>query len=175
LPVAQLAASDCALFAWCTWPNMPIWREVIAAWCFDYSGLGFDWIKLTPGGESLHMGKGNATRSNPEPCLLARRGALLRLDEGVHSVIMAPVGPHSAKPDEAYRRMERLFGGPYLELFARKERPGWTVWGNEIKREQLGPGKAPYDGPDDFAKSYDHCLHEVRERVGAGGEGWIPK
>jgi N6-adenosine-specific RNA methylase IME4 len=55
---------------------------------------------------------------------------------------MTPVGEHSEKPDEAYRRMQRLFGGPYLELFARKERPGWKTWGNEIERAQLGPDAA---------------------------------
>jgi hypothetical protein len=40
LPVAALAADDCALFLWCTWPHMPIWREVIEAWGFTFSGLG---------------------------------------------------------------------------------------------------------------------------------------
>ena len=39
---------------------------------------------------------------------------------------MAPVGEHSVKPDEVYRRIERLYNGPYLELFARKPRKGWT-------------------------------------------------
>ena len=59
-------------------------------------------------------------------------GSPLRLDEGVHSVIMEPIGAHSEKPDEAYSRMERLYGGPRLELFARKQREGWKTWGNEI-------------------------------------------
>jgi N6-adenosine-specific RNA methylase IME4 len=45
---------------------------------------------------------------------------------------MAPVGAHSAKPDEAYSRMQRLYGGPYLEMFARKPRDGWMAWGDEI-------------------------------------------
>jgi N6-adenosine-specific RNA methylase IME4 len=138
LPIAKLAADDCALFLWVTWPNMPIWKEVIEAWGFTYSGLGFDWIKLNADGKGLFIGNGmSGTRANPEPCLFARRGDTLRLDLGVHSVIQAPVGAHSEKPDEAYVRMQRLFGGPYLELFARKERPGWTVWGDEIKRGQM--------------------------------------
>lgn len=137
LPVAQLAAKDCALFLWCNWPNMLMWREVIEAWDFTYSGLGFDWIKLNPSGKGLHWGNGYGTRANPEPCLWAKRGEPLRLDEGVHSVIMAPVGAHSEKPDEAYRRMQRLYGAPYLELFARKPRDGWKTWGNEIPRERF--------------------------------------
>jgi N6-adenosine-specific RNA methylase IME4 len=139
LPIAQLAAADCALFLWCTWPNMPIWHEVIETWGFVYSALAFDWIKLNPSGEGLHWGHGYGTHANPEPCLLAKRGKPLRLDEGVHSVIiddsviMTPVGAHSEKPDEAYRRMVRLFGGPYLELFARKERDGWKTWGDQLR------------------------------------------
>jgi N6-adenosine-specific RNA methylase IME4 len=133
LPVGALAAEDCALFLWVTWPNMPVWESVLKAWGFKYSGLGFDWIKLNKNGNGLHMGGGKGgTRANSEPCLLGRIGSPLRLDEGVHSVIQTPVGAHSEKPDEAYRRMQQLFGGPYLELFARKERAGWTTWGNEI-------------------------------------------
>lgn len=132
LPVGQLAADPCAVFVWATWPLMMIWHEVIEAWGLEFSGLAFDWIKLNPNGEGLHLGLGFNTRQNPEPCLLAKRGSPLRLDEGVHSVIMAPVGAHSEKPDEAYVRMERLFGGPRLELFARKLRPGWLCWGDEL-------------------------------------------
>jgi N6-adenosine-specific RNA methylase IME4 len=145
LPIKQLGATDCAVFIWVTWPNLAIWHPVMEAWGVSYSALAFDWIKLNPDGEGLHWGGGYSSRANPEPCLLARIGSPLRLDEGVHSVIfdegatiIAPRGEHSEKPDEAYRRMERLYAGPRLELFARKERPGWTVWGNEIKREQLG-------------------------------------
>jgi N6-adenosine-specific RNA methylase IME4 len=132
LPIKALAADDCALFLWCTWPFLPIWREVIEAWSFTYSGLAFDWVKFNSNGKGLHWGTGLGTRANPEPCLLARIGTPLRLDEGVHSIIMAPVGTHSEKPDEAYRRMERLLGGPRLELFARKPREGWHTWGDEL-------------------------------------------
>jgi N6-adenosine-specific RNA methylase IME4 len=139
LPIKQLALSSAAIFLWVTWPNMPIWHPVLEAWDVAYSGLAFDWIKTTKeaevvklDGDGLHWGEGYGTRANPEPCALARIGSPLRLDAGVHSVIIAPVGKHSEKPDEAYRRIERLYGGPYLELFARKPRAGWTTWGNEI-------------------------------------------
>jgi N6-adenosine-specific RNA methylase IME4 len=56
----------------------------------------------------------------------------MRLNADVDAVIMAPVGRYAEKPDEAYLRMERLYGGPYLELFARKPRKGWTTWGDEL-------------------------------------------
>jgi N6-adenosine-specific RNA methylase IME4 len=140
LPIRALAALNCAIFCWVTWPFMPVWSPVLEAWGVTYSGLGFDWVKLNANGEGLHWGTGYGTRANPEPCILAKIGSPLRLDEGVHSVIMAPVGAHSEKPDEAYRRMQRLYGGPYLEMFARKPRENWTTWGDEIQPEKLRAG-----------------------------------
>jgi N6-adenosine-specific RNA methylase IME4 len=132
LPIKALSAENCAVFCWVTWPFMPIWQEILQAWGVTFSGLAFDWIKLNPNGDGLHWGNGYGTRANPEPCLLAKIGNPLRLSADVHSVIKAPVGAHSAKPDEAYRRMEQLFGGPRLELFARKPREGWHTWGDEL-------------------------------------------
>jgi N6-adenosine-specific RNA methylase IME4 len=124
---------------WGVWPEHPGVLDVIASWGFTYKTAAFVWVKttrnaevVTLAGEGLHWGMGYATRSNTEPCLLATRGAPLRLAANVHQVIMAPVGEHSAKPDEAYRRIERLYPGPYLELFARRPREGWTTWGDEL-------------------------------------------
>ena len=82
------------------------------------------------------------TRSNTEFALLATRGNPLRLAADVHQVIMTPVGAHSVKPAEAYARMERLYGGPRLELFAREPRAGWTTWGNELPPPNIGDGGA---------------------------------
>jgi N6-adenosine-specific RNA methylase IME4 len=140
LPVAQLAAKDCALLLWGVWPKLPCVLDVMAAWGFKYKSLGFIWVKTNPNaecieldGDGLFTGMGrSATRANTEPCLLATRGAPLRLAEDVHQVVIAPVGEHSAKPDEVYRRIERLCPGPYLELFARHPREGWMCWGDEL-------------------------------------------
>jgi N6-adenosine-specific RNA methylase IME4 len=75
--------------------------------------------------------------ANAEMCFIATKGSPLRLASDVHQVVMAPVGEHSAKPEEVRRRIERLFPGPYLELYGRKPVPGWTVWGNEIPRDHF--------------------------------------
>jgi N6-adenosine-specific RNA methylase IME4 len=177
LPIAQLAAKDCAVFLWVTWPNMPEWKAVTDAWGATFSGLGFDWIKTNASGEGLHWGMGYGTRANPEPCLLAKIGKPLRLDEGVHSVIMTPVGAHSEKPDEAYRRMQRLYGGPYLELFARKPRAGWVTWGNE-----LPPPDSSENWDQMWARPFDYTkldggasgpskLEQVPKRSGASRNG----
>jgi site-specific DNA-methyltransferase (adenine-specific) len=144
LPVSDICADDCALFMWATWPNLPDALRVGAAWGFEYKTLGFDWLKRTAGGKGWHMGLGYWTRANSEPCLLFTRGAPKRRSQGVRQLIadvgqlelfppiVEPVGVHSAKPFEAYTRIEALLDGPYIELFARIEYPGWTALGNEI-------------------------------------------
>jgi N6-adenosine-specific RNA methylase IME4 len=138
LPVAPLAAEDCVLVLWATWPKLPEALEVIKAWGFTYKTCAFVWVKQNPSEDGLHMGMGYYTRSNSELCLLATRGSPQRLVRDVHQVVLAPVGEHSAKPEEVRRRIERLLAGPYLELYGRKAVPGWTVWGNEIARDQFG-------------------------------------
>lgn len=135
LPVEALAADDCALFLWCVMPELPGALEVIKAWGFEYKTVGFTWVKQNKSGEGLFWGMGYWTRANAELCLLATRGSPQRLAMDVHQVVMAPVGEHSRKPDEVRKRIERLLGGPYLELFGRQEADGWTVWGNEIVLE----------------------------------------
>jgi ParB/RepB/Spo0J family partition protein len=139
LPVARLAADDCALVLWCTWPHIAIGThiEIIQAWGFKPSTAAFLWVKQNPSGEGLHTGNGYYTRSNSEVCLIATKGSPLRLTTDVHQVVFAPVGEHSAKPEEVRRRIERLFPGPNLELYGRKLIPGWTVRGNEIQRDQF--------------------------------------
>jgi N6-adenosine-specific RNA methylase IME4 len=137
--IAKLAATDCTLLLWTSWPHLVEALEVIKAWGFTYTGLGFEWIKTTPSaksitldGKGLHWGLGYGARANSEFVLRASKGAPQRLDEGIHSIVIAPAGAHSEKPEEVAGRIERLYPGPYLELFARKIRPGWTVWGNEV-------------------------------------------
>jgi N6-adenosine-specific RNA methylase IME4 len=113
---------------------------------------------------SLYMGMGYYTRSNSEVCLLAIKGSPLRFATDVHEIVMAPVGKHSEKPEEVRQRIERLFPGPYLELYARKTAPGWTCWSDEIshgefreplatlsdhqRAEDSGTQVAPFPGDD---------------------------
>src|SRR5262249_21712501 len=178
LPVKQLAADDCALFLWLTWPHFILGHHlpILDAWGFKPSSLGFVWVKTKPSatvvtldGDGLHWGNGYGSRANTEVCLYATRGSLLRLATDVHQVVLAPVGEHSAKPEEVRRRIERLFAGPYLELYGRKPVPNWTVWGNEIARADFAP---PYDAADDIHKTVDEALRAIRERKTAGGPGW---
>jgi hypothetical protein len=54
----------------------------------------------------------------------------------VRSLVTSPRGKgHSGKPDAIYEKIEERSTGPFLEMFARRNRPGWIAWGNEVKEE----------------------------------------
>lgn len=137
LPVTDLAAPDCALFMWACWPTMEDAFALIKAWGFEYKTCAFAWLKADPyrlfaDDKTPFAGMGYWTRANSEVCLLATRGKPKRLNADVRQGIIAPRREHSRKPDEIYGRIERLVAGPYLEMFARTTRPGWTSWGNQV-------------------------------------------
>lgn len=136
LPVADCAADDAALFLWATGPKLPHAISVMQAWGFTYKTIAFCWVKQNTKTPSLFWGMGFYTRANVELCLVGTKGkGLKRKDAGVHQVVMSPVRIHSRKPDEVRERIERLYDGPYLELFARERPEGWMVWGNEVPEE----------------------------------------
>jgi N6-adenosine-specific RNA methylase IME4 len=139
LPVAELAAPDCVLFMWIIWPMLEHGMKAIESWGFQYKTCGFAWMKadasqidLFRDDADVDMLTGYWTRANSEVCLLATRGKPKRRNADVRQGIIAPRREHSRKPEDIHPRIERLVAGPYLELFARAQRPGWTCWGNEV-------------------------------------------
>lgn len=146
LPVARVAAKDAVLFMWAVDPMIPQALEVGRAWGFTFKTPAFYWIKTRrehstranlhtePEHKLFPMGTGYWTRANPEICLLFTRGKPKRVDTAVRKLIVAARREHSRKPDEVYGRVERLVGGPYLELFARESRPGWVTWGDQAAK-----------------------------------------
>lgn len=134
LPVADLAAENCALFLWATFPQLEDAFSVIREWGFTYKTVAFVWIKQNKKQPSLFWGLGYWTRANAEICLLATKGSPKRQSASVHQVILSPVEQHSKKPDEVRERIISLMGDvPRVELFARQQAPGWDVWGNEVE------------------------------------------
>lgn len=106
-------------------------ERVALAWGFHPVQL-IPWVKTDKSGKP-RLGGGHYTRVVTEQLILARRGKarVLRRDEP--GVIIEPRGRHSAKPDETYRKLERLCAGPYLELYARRQwSERWAVYGNQI-------------------------------------------
>jgi N6-adenosine-specific RNA methylase IME4 len=162
LPVADLCADDCALFCWGIWVNLLECIKIIDAWGFTYKTCAFNWTKadirqpdLFRDSANGQWGLGYWVRQNTEYCLLATRGAPKRLNADVMQAIIQPRRQHSRKPDEIHGRIERLVGGPYLELFARQTRPGWDCWGNETNKfpeaaqsdDWTTMWAKPYEGP----------------------------
>ncbi len=134
LPIGQLAADDCALFLWITFPCMKEAFDVLEAWGFQYKTVAFVWVKQNRVSDSLFWGMGYWTRSNAEICILATKGHPKRQSTSVHQVIMSHVERHSKKPDEVRDRIVQLLGDlPRIELFARQKTAGWDVWGNEVE------------------------------------------
>ncbi|WP_366656595.1 MT-A70 family methyltransferase [Fodinicurvata sp. EGI_FJ10296] len=133
LPVADIAARDCALIMWATAPMMPQAFTVMDRWGFRFSTMGA-WAKQSKTGAKWAFGTGYVLRSAAEFWLIGVRGKPRVKVRNTRNLIVAPVREHSRKPDEMRAIVERLFNGPYLELFARERAPGWDAWGNEIDK-----------------------------------------
>jgi len=134
LPVADIAAKDCILFMWATFPNLPDAFKVLTAWGFTYKTVAFVWVKRNKKSPGWFWGLGHWTRANAEICLLATKGNPKRQSARVHQVIDTPVEEHSKKPQAARDKIIELAGDlPRIELFAREQTPGWDVWGNEVE------------------------------------------
>lgn len=139
LRVDEIAADDCVLVMWATWPMLPVALQLVEDWGFTFKTCAFDWMKadvstidLFPDPKTADMKMGYWTRSNSEPALLATRGKPKRLHADVRMGIIESAREHSRKPSCVYARIERLVAGPYLEMFARTTRPGWTSFGNQV-------------------------------------------
>ena len=133
LDVAGVAADNCVLFLWATFPQIQEALQVIKAWGFQYKTVAFVWLKQNKSGKGWFFGLGFWTRGNAEICLLATKGKPHRKSARVHQFITSPLRGHSQKPDEAREKIVELMGDlPRLELFARNGTDGWDVWGNEV-------------------------------------------
>ncbi len=137
LPVPSIAAEDCTLFMWATFPMLPDAFRVMAAWGFKYKTAAFVWVKTNKvATDTDFFGMGNWTRANAEVCLLGVKGKPKRICAGVRQVIRRPVMRHSEKPPEVRERIVELMGElPRVELFARTRIAGWDAWGLEVEEK----------------------------------------
>lgn len=141
MPVERHAADDAHLYLWTINRYIEQAYEVVRAWGFQPSVL-LTWAK-TPHG----VGLGDAFRLTTEFILYARRGSLEESRICPTTWFNWPRGIHSRKPDEFYELVESMTPAPHgerdrLELFARRERTGWTAWGDEIASEQINAAVA---------------------------------
>lgn len=142
MPVRELAAKDCHLFLWTSAPFLEQAFEVLRAWGFRYSSIGFVWLKLWPSQasalffdeNSFCMGQGYTTRKNSEICLLAKIGKPKRLRKDVRELIFSARREHSRKPELSYQRIQQYAEGPFVEIFSRTKRKGWVTLGDEVDK-----------------------------------------
>jgi N6-adenosine-specific RNA methylase IME4 len=124
LRVDRLCADEAHLWLWVTNASLQAGQSVMESWGFTYRSC-LTWIKP-------RFGLGQYLRNQTEHLLLGSKGKAPVLFRGQGTWFYAPVQEHSHKPEEQYAIIERCSPGPYLELFARRKRPGWAAWGNEI-------------------------------------------
>jgi len=133
MPMDDIAAENCILFLWVTFPILDQVFDLIKWWGFDYSTVGFVWVKSLKDKTGFHFGLGNWTRSNVELCLIAKKGSIERKDASISQIIYEPAQEHSKKPAIVRDKIVQLVGDlPRIELFAREETDGWDVWGDEV-------------------------------------------
>lgn len=133
LPVAEVADENSHLYLWV--PNALLIEglSVMEAWGFQYK-TNIVWEKIRNDGGPDGRGVGFYFRNVTELLLFGVRGSHMRtLAPGRSQVnlIRSKKREHSRKPDEMIELIEKCSPGPYLELFARGQREGWTLWGNQ--------------------------------------------
>jgi N6-adenosine-specific RNA methylase IME4 len=123
-------ADDAHLYMWVTNNYLPQGLQLMASLDFRYV-TNLVWVKD-------RSGLGQYFRGQHELCLFGVRGqgySVRTLVRDMSTVIGAPRKSHSAKPPEFHDLVEERSEGPYLEMFARAPRVGWTTWGNELEGE----------------------------------------
>jgi N6-adenosine-specific RNA methylase IME4 len=149
LPVHQLAARDCYLFMWSTWPHLGLAMGLMKDWGFEYV-TGGSWTKRSVNWK-VTMGTGYVLRSATEPFLVGKIGRPQPLCHSERGLIDAPrvvLQPddvpdaidavrreHSRKPVQMREMIDRLLPQSYFcELFGREPWAGHDVWGNQADK-----------------------------------------
>ena len=147
LPVADIVEERAHLYLWVPNALLPEGLQVLAAWGFSYKS-NLVWHKVRKDGGPDGRGVGFYFRNTTELILFGVRGGNIRTLAPAHSqvnIIRSMKREHSRKPEELYGIIEACSPGPFLELFARGTRPGWTAWGNQA--DQPFPPEAPRPCP----------------------------
>jgi N6-adenosine-specific RNA methylase IME4 len=133
LPVAEVAADVAHLYLWVPNALLPEGLAVLRAWGFQYKS-NLVWHKVRKDGGSDGRGVGFYFRNVTELVLFGVRGRNARTRAAARrqvNYLSSRKREHSRKPDELYPIIEACSPGPYLELFARGVREGWTAWGQQ--------------------------------------------
>lgn len=133
LPVAQVTDDTAHLYLWVPNALLPEGLKVLEAWGFQYKS-NLVWHKVRKDGGPDGRGVGFYFRNTTELILFGVKGKNARTLQPGRSqvnIIRTMKREHSRKPDEQYALIESCSPGPFLEMFARGSREGWTTWGNQ--------------------------------------------
>ena len=133
LPVEAISKERAHLYLWVPNALLAEGMQVMESWGFKYK-TNLIWYKIRKDGGPDRRGVGFYFRNVTEIILFGVRGKNIRtLQPGrsQENIISSRKREHSRKPDEQYDIIESCSWGPYLELFARGPRDGWTTWGNQ--------------------------------------------
>jgi N6-adenosine-specific RNA methylase IME4 len=133
LAVRQVVDDVAHLYLWVPNAMLPDGLRVLSEWGFTYKS-NIVWHKIRKDGGSDGRGVGFYFRNVTELILFGVRGKNARtLAPGRSQVNLLGTRKreHSRKPDEQYDIIESCSPGPFLELFGRGTRKGWTTWGNQ--------------------------------------------
>ena len=132
-PVSEVVADKAHLYLWVPNALLPEGLEVLKAWGFEYK-TNIIWEKVRKDGFPDGRGVGFYFRNVTEILLFGVKGDNNRTLDPARSqvnLIRSMKREHSRKPDEMIDIIQSCSPGPYLEMFARGHRDGWTLWGNQ--------------------------------------------
>lgn len=139
LPVPGILARRAVVFLWCTSSSLARAIGLLREWRLHYRGVAFVWCKTAQDGRPIGAQGVRPSITKPLTEFVVAgatqpRGRPLPLaDEAVSQTVFAPRGRHSEKPEAVQAALEAMYPGlGKAELFARRQRPGWACWGNEV-------------------------------------------
>jgi N6-adenosine-specific RNA methylase IME4 len=135
LDVAGLTAKNALLFMWITNPMLAeaAFVPIFKAWGFTPKSV-LTWAKVKHGEFTPSMKTGHWFRSASEHVIFGVKGTPKRPWDypAIPTWFAGERAPHSVKPERIHEIAESAIDGPRLEMFARRPKPGWVTWGNEV-------------------------------------------
>lgn len=133
IPVEAAVKDTAHLYLWVPNALLAEGLQVMECWGFTYK-TNLIWYKIRKDGGPDRRGVGFYFRNVTEIILFGVRGKnarTLQPGRSQENIITSQKREHSRKPDEQYSIIESCSPGPYLEMFARGNRPNWQCWGNQ--------------------------------------------
>ena len=159
IPVNSVAEENSHLYLWVPNALLAEGLETMKKWGFTYK-TNVVWYKIRKDGGPDGRGVGFYFRNVTEMVLFGVKGRMRTLQPGRTQVniLSTRKREHSRKPDELYNIIESCSPGPYLELFSRGKREGWSVWGNQIDDYQPDWSTYKYNSTNEKESSQLHLL-----------------